>query len=106
MFALENPALFRLMFGTARPKGQHVELDASRADALAVLLRQIPAQASSDDRAAKARGCWALVHGLALLLLDGVLQVPQEVAAEEWLAGIVSRTVAKEDVEATRGPDE
>lgn len=95
MFALDQPALFRLMFGSSRPKGEHAELDASRAEAFGVLLRQVPGEAASDAKRAKARGCWALVHGLALLLLDGLLQVPEGVAAEAWLAEIVGSTVSR-----------
>lgn len=95
LFALDQPALFRLMFGANRPQGEYAELDASRADAFGVLLRQIPGEAASDAKTAKARGCWALVHGLALLLLDGLLQVPEGVAAEDWLAEIVASTVSR-----------
>lgn len=95
LFALDQPALFRLMFGASRPKGEYAELDDSRAEAFGVVLRQIPGEAASDAKRAKARGCWALVHGLALLLLDGLLEVPEGVAAEEWLAKIVGSTVAK-----------
>lgn len=103
VFALDQPALFRLMFGAGRPAGQYAELDASRAEAFGVLLRQIPGKAAkakreSDaetaERQARARGCWALVHGLALLLLDGLLQMPGGVNTEEWIAEIVGGTVS------------
>lgn len=94
-FALDCPAIFRLMFGATRPQGQYAELDAARTGAFDVLLRQIPGTATSNERAAKARGCWALVHGLALLLLDGLLQVPEGVAPAAWLTEVIGSTVTK-----------
>src|SRR5690606_14182762 len=93
-FALDEPAMFRLMFGATRPAGQYDELDAARAEAFDVLIGEIPADLQPEARTMKARGCWALVHGLALLLLDGMLQVPQGVEPEDWIAALIGNTVA------------
>ncbi len=93
LFALDHPALFRLMFGANRPQGQDPELDTARAGAFDALLRHMQADATTDERRAQARGCWSLVHGLALLLLDGLLQVPKGVAPEVWVAEIIGGTV-------------
>jgi len=69
-FALARPQRFRLMFGGAVPIGQHPVLreTATRVfEGLAQALeRQIPGPAGRDASIA----AWALVHGLAQLLLD------------------------------------
>ena len=70
-YALENPALFRLMFGPKRI-GTHSELTAAGDTAYAVLAARVAAEAPANaNRDARALGCWSLVHGLALLFLDG-----------------------------------
>jgi AcrR family transcriptional regulator len=70
-FAMDNPALFRLMFGPMR-LGLHPELCAAGDAAYAVLAARVAAETQAvADRAARALGCWSLVHGLAMLLLDG-----------------------------------
>ena len=69
-FALERPQRFRLMFGGAVPIAQHPALreNATRVfEGLAqALAPQIPGAAGRDASIA----AWALVHGLAQLLLD------------------------------------
>ena len=67
-FALARPARFRLMFGPliARAKGRDLALDMAREAAFAAL----SAQAGSRPASLRA---WGLVHGLAMLLLDGAL---------------------------------
>lgn len=70
-YALENPALFRLMFGSRR-LGTHPELAAAGDAAYAVLAARVAAETpASVDREARVLGCWSLVHGLASLFLDG-----------------------------------
>lgn len=95
-FALDRPALFRLMFGVSRAAGQEPGLDTARAEAFDVLLRQVEPTTSNAERRTKARGWWALVHGLAFLLLDGLLQIPSGVAPDAWIAEIIGRTVFDE----------
>jgi AcrR family transcriptional regulator len=76
-FALANPALFRLVFSAsgARPKWTpgdwRAENDAAR------LLREHAERLSADDAAARltALRAWGLVHGLALLILDGQIEL-------------------------------
>jgi AcrR family transcriptional regulator len=69
-FALERPQRFRLMFGGAVPIARHAALreTATRVfEGLAqALAPQIPGPAGRDASIA----AWALVHGLAQLLLD------------------------------------
>lgn len=97
-FALDRPALFRLMFGTKMPEGQTPELDAARAAAFGSLMRGIQPEGTANARSVKAMGCWSLVHGLALLLLDGMLEMPEGVEADTWLAQVIGITVASNAV--------
>ncbi|NML05138.1 TetR/AcrR family transcriptional regulator [Sphingomonas sp. G-3-2-10] len=75
-FAIANPALFRLAFSagpdSAPPCWGQDDWDGRDNDAFR-LLRQNAQQVSPDDEAARrvALKAWALVHGLALLILDG-----------------------------------
>jgi len=70
-YALENPALFRLMFGPER-LGTHPGLAAAGEAAYAVLAARVAAEpVAGADREARVLGCWSLVHGLASLFLDG-----------------------------------
>ena len=72
-FAIANPALFRLAFSASgagpkwTPGDWRAENDAAR------LLRENAERLSADDAAARltALRAWGLVHGLALLILDG-----------------------------------
>ncbi len=81
-FALDRPAMFRVMF--AEPCGPG---DAERAAAVAAVsgyVRDLVAGVFPDtDPAPLADGVWALVHGLAFLHLDGKFAAadPDAVAA-------------------------
>jgi AcrR family transcriptional regulator len=75
-FAVANPALFGLMFGTV---GQNPSagrsLDLARQRAYAVL--QVAADASTPGGKASPTEClrlWALVHGIAKLVLEGCVK--------------------------------
>ncbi|MCC2595097.1 TetR/AcrR family transcriptional regulator [Pusillimonas sp. MFBS29] len=93
-FALDCPALFRLMFGMKIPEGRSPELDAARTAAFGALMRNIQSDDSANKRKVKAMGRWSLVHGLSLLLLDDMIQIPEDVDAETWLAQVLGDTVA------------
>ncbi|WP_232283598.1 TetR/AcrR family transcriptional regulator [Sphingomonas sp. PAMC 26617] len=74
-FALANPALYRLIFASsalAHTSGENEALRFLLANA-AANLPEGAEQGSADIEAVQA---WALVHGLATLMLDG--QLPQE----------------------------
>ncbi len=89
-YALENPALFRLMFGAKR-LGQHSEMTAAGETAYAVLAARVAAEVPANaDRDARALGCWSLVHGLASLFLDG--RISDKTAASD---SDVTRRVAE-----------
>ena len=72
-FAVENPALFRLMFGAGAPSKANPELgEAARASFghLMTGVANVPSRADQMDRVL---AHWSLVHGLAMLALDGHL---------------------------------
>jgi AcrR family transcriptional regulator len=76
-FALANPALFRLIFSHLDPLGETVFGDSLAAR----LLQEKAFEAVGDDRAQARRlmiQAWAVVHGLAMLMLDG--QLPRDEA--------------------------
>jgi AcrR family transcriptional regulator len=72
-FALDNPALFRLMSGP-RLEGDHPELVAA-GQACYDVLRARVATGGLRGNALEERvlGAWCLMHGLAALMLDGKL---------------------------------
>lgn len=69
-FALANPALFRLMFSPEAEEGRDPLLRAESQSALKLLAEETGAGPIGPATI----GAWALVHGLALLLLDD--QIP------------------------------
>jgi AcrR family transcriptional regulator len=76
-WALEHPALFRLVFGQCRDVGQTIFGDNLAARLLQD--RAILAAGGNEDGARRLMiQAWAVVHGLAMLMLDG--QLPQDEA--------------------------
>ncbi len=81
-FALDNPALFRLTMTRMAAVSGSGNLDRPGhldrpSEGMALLLANVAAQASPDASAAEQRTMalysWALVHGLAVLMLDGLV---------------------------------
>ncbi|PSJ63376.1 TetR family transcriptional regulator [Mesorhizobium ephedrae] len=77
-FALASPALFGLMFGSKRPDYAAAELSKPASDAFRLLVDDIAALRDEDplatpDGRADIAAAWALVHGLAELLIAGRL---------------------------------
>jgi AcrR family transcriptional regulator len=68
-FALENPQRYRLMFGGVLRMDAHAELKQTARATYAALETAFAGQGVDPQRAAAA--AWSLVHGLAMLLLDG-----------------------------------
>ena len=102
-FALENPALFRLMFGSDRTDFGCAPLKSAAEAAFDDLARHVAAvtgRASSapDDPAALAdvASAWAMAHGLADLLVAGRLRLLAELpdpVREGVLAAILDRAL-------------
>jgi AcrR family transcriptional regulator len=80
-YAVAHPALFRLMFDHACTRS-HPETAAAAAAVTEVLAARVSAAVPVERRQAFMVGCWALVHGLGSLLLNGKLAPggPDEVA--------------------------
>jgi AcrR family transcriptional regulator len=81
-FALDHPALFRLMSSIA-PHGDLFALETAEDDAAARLLRAYALRLAGEGASVEvartiAVRAWALVHGLAVLMLDGY--VPRDEA--------------------------
>ncbi len=88
-FALDNPAMFRLMFGPPR-LGAHTQLRQAGDSAYGVLASRVAAETPEGvDREAHVLGCWSLVHGLAVLFLDADLAGKVAASSED-----VTRRVA------------
>jgi AcrR family transcriptional regulator len=95
-FAVAHPSHYRVMFGglAARHEATGGERDAEvddRADAFQVLVDAIVAEQGAgrfhrDDPQALALYIWAMVHGVAMLALDGLLPPPMTPEALTTLA--------------------
>jgi AcrR family transcriptional regulator len=87
-FALERPALFRIMFGEPCDRDNDERVAATAAVSLyvrAIVERSFP-QADAD---ALATAVWALVHGLAFLHLDGKLDAPTPAAVADRVTAAI-----------------
>jgi AcrR family transcriptional regulator len=74
-FALDRPALFRIMFGEPCDRDNDERVAATAA--VSLYLRGVVERAfPNSDAEALATAIWALVHGLAFLHLDGKLDAP------------------------------
>ena len=88
-FALDHPALFRLMGSRAElnDTGSAPKIGASTA--MRFLNESIdglmPKDASATDRRSMALHAWSLVHGLALLMLDG--HIPRDATIIDAIIG-------------------
>jgi AcrR family transcriptional regulator len=73
-FACAQPGLFRLMFGGARSGGSRPQaLCEASAAAYAVLAERVATLLPGEAAADEALRSWALVHGIAALVIDGLL---------------------------------
>jgi len=76
-FALAHPALFRLMMGRFRGVPGDLAAPESHSAGLRLLVDNIAALSPPDlpaaERSRRALQSWALVHGLAMLMLDGIV---------------------------------
>lgn len=79
-FALERPAVFRLMFGGQLDPADHPGLAEKAAASLEGMTRRIGEAFGDDESLGDATlSAWAFGHGLACLLLDG--QIPPALRA-------------------------
>lgn len=71
-FAAAHPGLFRLMFRTCAAEPPEA-LAAASSGAFGVLAHRVAALMPPERATDEALRCWALVHGIAVLALDGLL---------------------------------
>jgi AcrR family transcriptional regulator len=87
-FALERPALFRIMFGESCDRDNDERMAATAA--VTLYLREIVGRVFPEaDIEAMATATWALVHGLAFLHLDGKLDASTPSAVAERVAAAI-----------------
>jgi AcrR family transcriptional regulator len=92
-FALDRPALFRIMFGEPCDRDNDERVAATAAVSLYV--RGIVERAFPDaDAEALATAIWALVHGLAFLHLDGKLDASTPSAVADRVTAAIHALVA------------
>jgi AcrR family transcriptional regulator len=87
-FALENPALYRLMFSAdLAPRERFPGLVAAGAEAFAQCIAASGAEAGGtgdcDAPPRSAVALWSIVHGLATLILDGLVAMPPQGPARD-----------------------
>jgi AcrR family transcriptional regulator len=87
-FALDRPALFRIMFGEPCDRDNDERVAAT--EAVSIYLREIVARCfPGSDPEALAPAIWALVHGLAFLFLDGKLDAATPEAVADRVTGAI-----------------
>lgn len=87
-FALERPALFRIMFSEPCDRDNAERIAATAA--VTLYLREIVGRVFPEaDAEAMATATWALVHGLAFLHLDGKLDASTPSAVAEHVTAAV-----------------
>ncbi len=92
-FALERPALFRIMFGEPcdRDNDERVAATAAVSQYVRGIVERTFPQA---DAEALATAIWALVHGLAFLYLDGKLDASTPAAVAERVTAAIHALLA------------
>jgi AcrR family transcriptional regulator len=87
-FALERPALFRIMFGEPCDRDNDERVAATAA--VSAYVRSIAQRTFPQaDAEALATAIWALVHGLAFLYLDGKLDAPTPSAVADRVTAAI-----------------
>ena len=86
-FAEGHPALYRLMFGSFPDKHQYRDL-VEAGNRLFSLLDEAMGDAGP-RQPARAVGCWAFIHGLSMLALDGQLSAHLPGTSDEDIMAIL-----------------
>ncbi len=91
VFAVEHPELFRLMFsGGWRGSPERPELREAETRAFDTLRGMLggalPTGHEGSDLVVAARAAWAMVHGAAVLLIDGGIDVSPDLGTREAAA--------------------
>lgn len=98
-FATANPQLYRLMLGQVETTGRKNKKEDNLKDIPSssfiasskkpfVLLREAFALRGDNDERVKAQalGAWSMVHGMAALIIEGHIQIPEGISFKRFLA--------------------
>lgn len=88
-FALQHPETYRLMFGMKASQFNHNEMDSGHSEGFCVLedvirlglIKQQFNALNADDIATSA---WSMVHGYTSLVLDGLIEVDEQQATQQF----------------------
>lgn len=107
-FAVENPAIYRLMLSQADTGGRRNKLEASADPEISPVLEissqkpfKILRQAfehgnvESKHVTARALSAWSMVHGMSALIIDGHIRIPGDMSISEFFAQAVSPKMMK-----------
>jgi len=104
-YAVENPEIFRLMFsGLLAERNRYAELETAASSAFVVLSEllqtdgRVPTGTASQGGATPswiALASWSTVHGLAFLLIDGMLDDDRESFGTDEIARQVTRVLGR-----------
>jgi AcrR family transcriptional regulator len=96
-FALDRPALFRIMFGEPcdRDNDERVAATGAVSQYVRAIVERVFPRADSE---ALATAIWAFVHGLAFLYLDGKLDAPTPAAVAERVMDSIDALLAAGNV--------
>jgi AcrR family transcriptional regulator len=98
-FALERPALFRLVFGEPCDRDDDERVAATAA--VSAYVRSIAQRTFPQaDAEALATAIWALVHGLAFLYLDGKLDAPTPSAVADRITAAIQALLTATNTDA------
>jgi AcrR family transcriptional regulator len=91
-FARSNPALYQLMFGAEFSTGEMIPALLAARERAFFELRSTMAEVlqsphDSPEVRRAARAAWSFTHGLASLVIHGVLQIPSNVTEERFFEG-------------------
>lgn len=96
-FALDEPAIFRMMFGMKRKCGPDENLEATGMSAYSVLIGNVAAYRGlgADDPIVQRDShiLWTIVHGHATLRIDGMAKAGTEATTDEELIMDAGRRV-------------
>jgi AcrR family transcriptional regulator len=106
-FATQNPQLYRLMLGQVDLQGKRSKQESSEkitepklseklenfVQGPFILLREAFARVYDDQAMVKAQalGAWSIVHGMAALIIEGHIQVPEGISLKQFLASAALR---------------
>jgi AcrR family transcriptional regulator len=98
-FALDRPALFRIMFGEPCDRDND-ERDAATAAVTHYVRAIVERTFPQADAEALATAVWALVHGLAFLHLDGKLDASSPSVVDERVTAAIRALLSTTNIDA------